>query len=227
MPSEESDRALVERVKRGDRSAFEALHRRYYPKIYRLAYLKTGNADDAQDIASDTFCRALVNLPQYQFRRCDSLYPWLHRIAYNLVVDLSRARPPGGVVSLDAAASEELTAYLEQLPETGPSPQELAERKELAALVRHAIQQLPNDQCDAVCYRFLADLSIKEIAYALNRSEGAVKSLLHRALVSLRREMMGKLAEMGVAARSASARAVETTDTDLNHVNRLQRADRG
>jgi RNA polymerase sigma-70 factor (ECF subfamily) len=189
--------------------------------------MKTGNADDAQDIASDTFCRALANLPQYQFRRCDSLYPWLHRIAYNLIVDASRSRPPGGIVSLDASASEELSAYLEQLPDTGPSPQELAERSELAALVRYAIQKLPADQCDAVCYRFLADLSIKEIAYALNRSEGAVKSLLHRALVSLRRELTSKLAEMGVAARSASARAAETIDTDATHVNRLQRADRG
>src|SRR5207249_2189863 len=105
--------------------------------------------------------------------------PWLHRIAHNLLVDQARGRPPGGTVSLDAPTSDELSTFLEQLPDTSPSPQELVERHEVQELVRQAIHRLPTDQADAVTYRFLADLSIREIARALNRSEGAVKSLLH------------------------------------------------
>ena len=95
MPFDESDKALVERVKQGDARAFGTLHRRYYPKIYRLALLKTNNADDAADVASETFCKALEHLPGYEWRRCDSLYPWLHRIASNLIIDAADERNLG------------------------------------------------------------------------------------------------------------------------------------
>jgi RNA polymerase sigma-70 factor (ECF subfamily) len=200
MPVEESDKLLVERLKGGDAIAFGTLHRRYYAKIYRLALLKTNHPDDAADIASDTFCKALEHLPSYEFRRCDSLYPWLHRIASNAIIDRARSRPPGGEVSLDAATADEVGSFLECLPDTSPSPQELVERKEVQALVRQAIKRLPADQGEAILYRFLGDLSIKEIARALDRSEGAVKSLLHRALVSLRQGMLADALEQ----RSAS-----------------------
>jgi RNA polymerase sigma-70 factor (ECF subfamily) len=226
MPFDESDRALVERVKAGDVRAFGTLHRRHYAKIYRLAYLKTGSPEDAQDIASETFCRALQHLPQYQFRRCDSLYPWLHRIAHNLLVDQARGRPPGGTVSLDAPTSDELSTFLEQLPDTSPSPQELVERHEVQELVRQAIHRLPADQADAVTYRFLADLSIREIARALNRSEGAVKSLLHRALCSLRRDMREQVAEAAApAARTTVPSRSQKTEGDVQNVIRLHQAD--
>jgi RNA polymerase sigma-70 factor (ECF subfamily) len=201
MPIEESDKLLVERLKRGDTAAFGTLHRRYYARIYRLALLKTNHAEDAADIASDTFCRALEHLPNYEFRRCDSLYPWLHRIATNLIIDAARARPAGGEVSLDASTADEVGSFLECLPDTSPSPQELVERKEVQTLVRQAITRLPADQGEAVLYRFIGDLSIKEIARALDRSEGAVKSLLHRALVSLRQGMLADALQQSQRAR--------------------------
>src|SRR5690242_21419110 len=68
MPCEESDKALVARLKAGDAKAFGSLHHRYYPRIYRLALLKTNHPDDAADIASDTFCKALEHLHSYEFR---------------------------------------------------------------------------------------------------------------------------------------------------------------
>ena len=108
MPFDDSDRGLVARVKAGDSTAFATLHRRYYPKLYRYAYLRTNNAEDAADIASDTFCRALQRIQTFEFRRSDSLYPWLHQIASNLVIDQARARPPGRVVSLDAQLAQDL-----------------------------------------------------------------------------------------------------------------------
>ncbi len=203
VPFEESDQELVERIRGGDIRAFETLHRRYYERIYRLAYLRLGNAEDAADIASQTFCRALQSLHSYQFRRGLSLYPWLHRIASNLVVDAVRARPAGGVLSLDAQAADDVDAFLEYLPADGPSAQDLVERSEVRAAVREAIDKLPKEQGRALTLRFLGDLSIKEIAQALDRSEGAVKSLLHRALVGMRQHLKD-----GVdAARSAEPAA--------------------
>jgi len=224
MPFEESDKALVERLKAGDAIAFGTLHRRYYPKIYRLALLKTNHPDDAADIASETFCRALEALNQrpYEFRRCDSLYPWLHRIASNLIIDRARSRPPGGEVSLDASIADEVGSFLECLPDTGPSPQELVERKEVQALVRQAITRLPADQGEAIMYRFLGDLSIKEIARALDRSEGAVKSLLHRALVSLRQGMLADALEARTAS-SPSKNQVRSAERSQKHVGEMVR----
>jgi RNA polymerase sigma-70 factor, ECF subfamily len=207
MPIEESDKALVERLKRGDTAAFGTLHRRYYARIYRLALLKTNHPDDAADIASETFCKALQHLQNYVFQRSDSLYPWLHRIATNLIIDARRARPAGVEVSLDAPTADEVGSFLECLPDTSPSPQDLAERKEVQALVRQAIARLPADQGEAVLYRFIGDLSIKEIARALNRSEGAVKSLLHRALVSLRQGMLADALQYST--HSSEARATQ------------------
>lgn len=228
MPFDESDRALVARVGAGDMSAFGTLHRRYHAKIYRLAYLKTGDPEDAQDVASEAFCRALKHLREkpYEFRHCDSLYPWLHRIAHNLLVDRARAQPPGGTVSLDATTSDEVSTFLEQLPDDGPSPQELAERHEVQELVRQAIERLPADQATAVMYRFQGDLSIKEIARALRRSEGAVKSLLHRALVTLRRDMQKQLAETASdAVRPSTHHPSQKAEGDVPHVIRLHQAD--
>jgi RNA polymerase sigma-70 factor (ECF subfamily) len=230
MPFDESDRALVGRVKAGDIHAFTTLHRRYYAKIYRLAYLKTGNAEDAQDVASETFCRAYQNLRDktrpYEFRRCESLYPWLHRIAHNYIVDQMRARPPGSTVSLDAPTSDEVSTFLEQLPDQGPSPQELVERGEVQEFVRRAIDQLPADQARAVVFRFLGDLSIKEIAREMDRTEGAVKSLLHRALCALRQEMQKRLAETRpVVARTHRPSASQKTEGDVPNVIRLHQAD--
>jgi RNA polymerase sigma-70 factor (ECF subfamily) len=228
MPIDESDRALVARVKAGDVRAFGTLHARYYAKIYRLAYLKTADPEDAQDVASETFCNALVHLRQkpYEFRHCDSIYPWLHRIAHNLLVDRARAKPPGGTVSLDAPTSDEVSTFLEQLPDDGPSPQELAERHEVQELVRQAVAKLPADQATAVMYRFQGDLSIKEIARALKRSEGAVKSLLHRALVTLRRDMQQQLAESAPSAVPPRTYTTsQKTEGDAPHVIRLHQAD--
>jgi RNA polymerase sigma-70 factor (ECF subfamily) len=227
MPLEENDRALVERLKAGDAIAFGTLHHRYYPKIYRLALLKTNHPDDAADIASETFCRALEHLPSYEFRRCDSLYPWLHRIASNLIIDAARARPPGGEVSLDASTVDEVGSFLECLPDTSPSPQELVERKEVQALVRQAITRLPADQGEAVLYRFLGDLSIKEIARALDRSEGAVKSLLHRALVSLRQGILADALEQRAASHQSKNlnRSAERSQKHVGEMVRIRPTD--
>jgi RNA polymerase sigma-70 factor (ECF subfamily) len=201
MPFDDSDRVLVDRVKQGDVRAFEMLHRRYYPRIYRLAFLRLRNGDDAADIASETFRRALTRLSSFQFRRTPSIYPWLHQIASNLIIDQARGQPAGSVLSLDAQISEDVDTFLEYLPADGPSLQDLVERSEVQEVVRQAIAKLPPDQARALTLRFLGDQSIKEIAQALDRTEGAVKSLLHRALEGMRGHLKSTVAD----ARSAAA----------------------
>lgn len=219
---DDSDRGLVERVKRGEARAFEALHRRYHTRIYRFAYLKLGNAEDAADVAADTFCRALRNIQRYEFRRSASLYPWLHQIASNLVIDVLRGRPVSGtVLSLDAQAADDVDSFLDYLPADGPSPQELVERAEVQALVRLAIDELPADQGRALTLRFLGDLSIKEISLELERSEGAVKSLLHRALQNMRQNLKNALAVRSASGTISLPPRLGKADQDASEVIHL------
>ena len=194
-PDGPSDGALIAAAQRGDAAAFGTLHARHYRRIYHLAYLKTNNAQDAEDVASETFMRALASLGRFRLKPDPeggpvSFYPWLHRIALNLIIDGHRQRPPSGVVSLDAPVIEGMRALLDsRLPDGALSPQEVVERHEVQQLVRSAIAALPPDQGDVLIHRFLGDLSTREIAPLLGRSESAVKSLLHRATLALRREI--------------------------------------
>ena len=186
-----SDAALVAAAQRGDVQAFGTLHSRYYSRVYHLAYLRTNNVQDAEDVASETFVRALAHLSRLRLKDDDaSLYPWLHRIAMNLIVDGHRRRPPSGVVSLDGPAVAGIRSLLDSaLPGGDATPHEIAERHEVQQLVRAAIAALPDDYGEVLIYRFLGDLSVREIAPLLSRSEAAVKSLLHRAVVQVRREI--------------------------------------
>lgn len=185
---EQSDRELATRTLRGEKEAFAILHRRYYARIFRLALFRCRSQADAEDIAAETFVRAIAHLPGYRFQG-ESLYPWLARIASNLVAD--QRRHSGGTVtlSLDSGGAESVRAYLENLPAHGPDPHVLAERQETQEILRVAISRLNADQSEAILLRFGGDLSLKEIATAMHKSEGAIKSLLHRALANLRREL--------------------------------------
>ncbi len=210
MPFEgESDRALVARVSSGQTEAFDTLHRRYYAKIYRLAYLQTNNRTDAEDIAAETFCRAFQRIGQFGFRQCESIYPWLHRIAVNLAVDLCRDRSAHSTFSLNQPLIDGVRSYLERLESMEPSPEELLMQEEVQKMVRAAIASLSEDQRDVITYRFIGEMPLLEIAEAMQRTEGAVKSLLHRAMESLRKILVDKLEESG---RAHIVRRAEDTE---------------
>ncbi|MBC7807002.1 MAG: RNA polymerase sigma factor [Akkermansiaceae bacterium] len=204
-----SDRTLVERTVAGDREAFTVLHKRYYARIYRLAIYRCRNTQDAEDVAAETFVKAIAHLPQFRFQG-ESLFPWLSRIATNLVHDQARRTAGVSFLSLDGETADQVRSLLEAIPGTdSPDPHAMAERAETQALVRAAVAMLPADQAEAVLLRFGSDLPLKEIALALNRTEGAIKSLLHRALVNLRKSLItGAIDSASVQEWRQSAQAV-------------------
>lgn len=196
MDQDATDRVLVAQALSGNGEAFAALHRRYYARVYRLALLRCRSVADAEDVASETFVRAIAHLPAFRFQG-ESLFPWLSRIASNLAADLGRKSTGVTLVSLDNQTVESVRALLESLPGDTPDPHTLAERSETQALLRAAVAALPSDQADAILLRFGGDLPLKEIAVALGRSEGAIKSLLHRGLVGLRKMLLSGANEAG------------------------------
>lgn len=220
MPYEgESDRELAVRFLAGDVAAFNVLHRRHYAKVYRLAYLHTNTAEDAEDIASETFCRAFQRLRQVSFSGGDSIYPWLYRITANLCVDLCRDRAAHQLVSLDAEIAQGISSLIDTLESEKPSPFELVQRQEVQALVRSAIASLDDGQREAIVHRFLGELSLKEISEAMHRSEGAVKSLVFRGVQSLRKEILRRVSaseRMQLLGRGGESANVRGEDIRVN-----------
>ncbi len=136
-----------------------------------------GDKTLAEDIVSETFHRALENIHAFEWRGV-AFSAWLYRIASNALAARYRNQPVMG-------GEEELECAIE--PEPGP---ELAlTQLEWRTDVLAAVRALPPDQQHVILLRFGQDLRNKEIARIMQRSEGAVKALLHRALTALHRKM--------------------------------------
>jgi RNA polymerase sigma-70 factor, ECF subfamily len=169
------DAELVEWAK-SDSAAFAELYTRYVTKIYNYVYYRTGNHDDAEDLTSRVFFRALGHIGSYTDRGVP-FSAWLYRIAHNLVANWHRDRGRRSVVPLDDGL---LTSEGERAPEAMAESQEEAER------LLASIRALPADRQQLLILKYVERLSNAEIGAIMNRTEGAVKSLYHRTLLTLR-----------------------------------------
>jgi RNA polymerase sigma-70 factor (ECF subfamily) len=172
----EAERKLVEAA-RSSPVAFGALYERYVDQIYAYALHRVGDRTVAEDIVSETFHRALENMQSFEWRGV-AFSAWLYRIASNVIAARFRREPA-------VSGDEDLENVLE--PEAGP---EIAiTRLEWKADLLAAVRALPPDQQEVILLRFGQELRNKEIARIMQRSEGAVKALLHRALSALHRRL--------------------------------------
>ncbi|MGB9594561.1 MAG: sigma-70 family RNA polymerase sigma factor [Anaerolineae bacterium] len=182
-----SDACLLERAKT-DPEAFGILYERYVDRIYSYIYYRTGNHADAEDLTAKTFYRAMQHIRHYQERGLP-FSAWLYRIAHNLVANWHRDRGKRQVVSLDELHS--LTV--------GEGPERTAERRERTETLLRVIRSLPPERQELLILKFVEHLSNAEIGKIMGRSEGAIKSLYHRTLLSLR-ELYEELEEGGLLA---------------------------
>lgn len=181
------DHALVERVRRGDGSAYGELVDRYGGRLHAmLLHLAGGDGDLAAELTQEAFVRAYANLAQ--FAGASSFYTWLWRLGRNRALDLlARKRPrahdlePLGAVAADAGPGAAL------------------EGEEQRAAVRCAIASLPVDQREVLLLREFDGLDYEQIAAALDVPEGTVKSRLNRARAALRERLAGVIAPEDVA----------------------------
>jgi RNA polymerase sigma-70 factor, ECF subfamily len=168
-------RELVARAQDGDVSALEALYVRHVDRIYAYLAATVGNRHDAEDLTVQTFVRMMESIGRYE-QRATPFEAWLFRVARNLALDhFRRARrvEPTGAPPEDAQSQ--------------PSAEELALSKlDHRGLLAH-VRTLPRPQRQVLGLKFLLSLSNAEAATALEKTEGAVKALQHRALESLHR----------------------------------------
>ena len=172
---------LIERAK-ADPDAFGELYERYVTRIYNYIYYRTGNHHDAEDVTARVFQRALQHIPNYVNRGLP-FSAWLYRIAHNLVVNWHRDRGRRKVIPLDDIPLGSLRA---------DAPERITESREEHDLLLASIHTLPDDRQQLLVLKFVEHLSNAEIGTIMGRSEGAVKSLYHRTLLSLRSEIERK-----------------------------------
>jgi len=178
---EESDSALIARAKE-DPEAFGLLYERYVGNIYNYIYYRTGNHHDAEDLTARTFYRALKHFARYVDRGAP-FSAWLYRIAHNAVANWHRDRSRRQIISLD----ELVMGTLEQ-----EGPVALTEEREEHDLLLQAVRRLPPERQQLLILKFIEQMSNAEIADVMKRTEGAIKSLYHRTLVALRKELANK-----------------------------------
>ncbi|MBI4272389.1 RNA polymerase sigma factor [Candidatus Uhrbacteria bacterium] len=176
MKSHIHERILLYKIQRGDTESFGTIYDFYHERIYRYVYLKVPTQEDAQDITADTFLRAWQYMQEKKAIR--ALQAFLYQIARNLIVDFYRKR--GSVVdSLDE--HEVIVADRGDL-----SLEEKMILKSDIEQVERAIRQLKDVYRDVVILHYLNDVPLKNIARLIEKSQGATRVILHRAVKTLR-----------------------------------------
>lgn len=171
----EGEAQVITRAIQGETSAFGLLYDHYQPKIYRFILIKVGRREEAEDLTHQVFLNALTHLEGYKHRGFP-FSSWLYQIARNQVIDHYRTRKTN--FPLDAVDPEYIT-------ESSDAETKLDERFTLER-VQRAIRKLKPEHQDVILMRFVEELSLKETAAALEKTEGAVRVLQHRALKHLR-----------------------------------------
>jgi RNA polymerase sigma-70 factor (ECF subfamily) len=174
------DLRLVARMLRGEEAAFDAFIDEYYPKVYRFAYRRVGaDAESAQDVVQGTFEKVFPKLSYYRGEA--ALFSWLCAFCRYEIAAFwaARARIAPQVELTDDLP--EVRGALESLARTQDGPESDLERKELARLVRVALDHLPSRYSDVLEWKYLRDLSVREIAERLDLTPKAAESLLTRA----------------------------------------------
>jgi RNA polymerase sigma-70 factor, ECF subfamily len=176
--STEHVRELVARGQQGDRDALEELYLIHFDRIYSYLHVSVGNRHDAEDLTTQTFLKMLEKIGTFKWQSAP-FSAWLFRIAHNLAMDHFRSRrrwqpeeevpePPG---------EEEPSAELEAMQTIG--------RESMLKL----IDRLSPEQQQVLTLKFVFNLPNAEVAAILDKTEGAIKSLQHRALVSLQKQI--------------------------------------
>jgi RNA polymerase sigma-70 factor (ECF subfamily) len=163
---------------RQEPAAFGVLHDRYVARVYRYLRARTDNEDDAADLTQQVFLQALAALPKYRERGLP-FAAWLFRIAHNVATDAKRRKPP-------------LVGWAEiperQHPRTEDDVEALVIQREAVDRLRVLLARLDATQREVVTLRFMAELSAREIAAVLGKSEATIYRQLTSALQTLKEQ---------------------------------------
>lgn len=174
------EREIVDAARAGDEAALAELYNRYFPRVYRYILARMGNTYDAEDLTEEVFLKVLDAIERFQWREAP-FSAWLFRIAHNAVI--SQRRKEG--------ARGRSTPLSEALPVGSQGPEEMVENRLALKEIMKAAETLPEAQRKVISLRFAAGLSVAETARAMDKGEGNVKVIQHKAITKLR-EMLAQ-----------------------------------
>jgi RNA polymerase sigma-70 factor (ECF subfamily) len=187
MGDREVDQQLVVRAQQGDKRAFELLVVKYQRKLARLLSRLVRDPSEVEDVTQEAFIKAYRALPS--FRGDSAFYTWLYRIgintAKNYLVALGRRAPTSTGFDNEEAENFE---DADQLRDSN-TPEDELHGKEIAAVVNHAMDTLPEDLRTAITLREIEGLSYEEIASLMNCPIGTVRSRIFRAREAIATEL--------------------------------------
>ncbi len=171
---------LVHAAQQGDTAAFGMLYDQYVETVYRYVLFRVGDKELAEDVTSETFLRALRRITSVSYQGRD-VGAWFVTIARNLILDhVKSSRYRREIATAEIADAGSVPFLAEKQADAGPEQQviAMATKDELF----RCIQDLGEDQRECIVLRFLQGLSVAETAEIMDRNEGAIKALQHRAV---------------------------------------------
>jgi RNA polymerase sigma-70 factor (ECF subfamily) len=186
LTQEQSDLALVERVQRGERSAFDVLVLRYQQKVLKLVLRYIRDPMEAEDVVQEAFIKAFRAIGS--FRGDSAFYTWIYRIAINTAKNAlvaSKRRPVNFGIDVQDPEQGDLEARLTD----GETPEQLALTEEIRETVNHAMADLPEELRTAIVLREIDGLSYDEIAASMDCPVGTVRSRIFRAREAIDRRL--------------------------------------
>src|SRR5947207_6682993 len=188
-----TDAVLAKQVLSGDQEAFELLVRRYNTPLFNFICRFLGDYDLACDVLQQVFLRFYTSLPK--LGTGEPFKSWLFQVARNCCVDELRRKHRYAIhfSQLEVENSEGELTGLCDIPDPGPLPEEVVERRDLQVLLQQAIETLPPKFRSVVILRYSSQLSFSEIGKSLGMPEATAKTYFHRAKVLLRKIIISHL----------------------------------
>lgn len=185
------DEEVMLNYQKGDVLAMDEILRRYKNPIFHFAYRFLGNFYEAQDIAQEVFFR--LHQQKDQYRPTGKFSTWIFSIAHNLCISVIRKRKWFVLWPRQKENEEELVDF----PGDGPSPKDEVLQKDLQTEIGRCIDTLPFLQKEAFMLREFHNFAYEDIAQAMHKPLNTVKSLVHRARMSLKQKLLPTVQEVG------------------------------
>ncbi len=170
-----NEEMLIKRAQAGDRAAFAALYNQHYQAIYTYIYYRVDNNQTAEELTSQVFVRMVEKIKTFKSRGRPFL-AWLYTIARNMITDHYRKNKQAIIMPMDV-----------HLPTEKCQPENEVDSRLRNECLRSAMDHLTEVQRQVIVGKFIEDRSNRDVAALLDKTEGSVKSLQHRALAALRR----------------------------------------
>jgi RNA polymerase sigma-70 factor, ECF subfamily len=168
---------LMRKAKEGDKEAFSCLYRAYFSQVFRYIYFRLQNKAAAEDLTQTVFLKVYERISAYRDKNRPPL-AYFFTVAKNKVIDFWRKNKE---VKL-----EDMEGFLARIPDTAAGAEEILFRTGAEKVLSRALEILPEEQREVIIFKFINELSNREISEVLNKTEEAVRQLQCRGIKNLR-----------------------------------------